>query len=377
MLKLIITGDFCPVNRIERITEDKRYELIFNDFASVLEQGDFNITNLECPLYNGNELMPKIGTNLKVNESFVDILKEGKFHLVTLANNHIMDFGVNGLQSTMTICRKERIEFVGVGLDLHEARRIFYKTINGIRIAILNFAENEFSTTHGNYPGANPLNPIANFYDIQEARENADFVFVIIHGGHEHYQLPSPRMQETYRFFVDAGADAVIGHHAHCYSGYEIYKSKPIFYGLGNFVFDSFGGIRNGTWTEGFAVCFSMNDGAVSFTLHPYTQGKEENPGVHLMKDSDLDLFYKNIDSLNRIICDPEMLKNEYQKFVQSKKSYLSSIEPYSNRYLMALHRRGLLPSLLSKKKKRLLLNLIRCEAHRDVLVGLLNEVTK
>jgi len=365
------------VNRIEQIAEEKRYELIFNDFASVLEQGDFNITNLECPLYNGNESSTKIGPILKVRENFVDILKEGKFHLITLANNHIMDFGINGLKSTMKICRKERIDFVGVGLNLYEARRIFYRTINGIHIAILNFAENEFSTTQGDYPGANPLNPIINFYDIQEARKIADFVFVIVHGGNEYYQLPSPRIQETYRFFIDAGADSVISHHAHCYSGYEIYKSKPIFYGLGNFVFDSFTGTRHGTWTEGFAVCFSINDGVISFSLYPYTQGKEDDPGVHLMKDSHLDLFYKNIDSLNRIICDPEMVKSEYQKFIKSQKTYLTYIEPYSNRYLIALHKRGLLPSLLSKKKKKFLLNLVRCEAHRDILIGLLNEITK
>ena len=140
MPRLIITGDLCPVNRIEQIAKDKQYDLIFNDFISILKQGDLNITNLECPLYNGNEneRIPKIGPNLKVNESFVNILKTGNFQLATLANNHIMDYGVNGLKSTIAVCQKENIEVVGAGLNLQEAGKIFYKTINGICIAILN-----------------------------------------------------------------------------------------------------------------------------------------------------------------------------------------------------------------------------------------------
>ena len=85
----------------------------------------------------------------------------------------------------------------------------------------------------------NPLLPIQQFYKIQEAKENADYVLVIVHGGIEHYQLPTSRMIETYRFFIDAGADAVVNHHQHCYSGYERYKSKPIIYGLGNLLFDN------------------------------------------------------------------------------------------------------------------------------------------
>ena len=74
--------------------------------------------------------------------------------------------------------------------------------------------------------------------DIQIAKEDNDLVIVIVHGGREHYQLPTPKQRERFRFYADAGADFVVGHHTHCYSGYEIYKGKPIFYSLGNFIFD-------------------------------------------------------------------------------------------------------------------------------------------
>lgn len=60
----------------------------------------------------------------------------------------------------------------------------------------------------------------------------------MFHGGVEHYNLPSPEIKQLHRFFIEAGADAVVNHHQHCFSGYEVYKSRPIFYGIGNFLFD-------------------------------------------------------------------------------------------------------------------------------------------
>jgi poly-gamma-glutamate capsule biosynthesis protein CapA/YwtB (metallophosphatase superfamily) len=323
-------------------------------------------------LYSGTGSIKKIGPSLKANESLVKILSYGKFHLVTLANNHLMDFGVEGLKSTMKICKEENVEFVGAGFNLQEARKPFYKTIKGKRIAVLNIAENEFSTTKNEVPGANPLDPVANYYDIKQARNNADFVFVIVHGGHEYYQYPSPRMQETYRFFIDAGADSVIGHHTHCYSGYEIYKGKSIFYSLGNFIFD-WPGKYDSIWNEGYAVQFTIYDDSINFLLHPFIQGDRE-PGVRMMNKSERKIFDENLAQLNLQISDSKKIESKFQEFLHSrKKDYLSFIEPYSNKYLLGLFDKGLLPSLISRQKRRTILNLVRCEAHRDILIQALN----
>ena len=129
--------------------------------------------------------------------------------------------------------------------------------------------------------GSNPLNIVQQYYAIREAKNNATNVIVIVHGGVEHYWLPSPRMKETYRFFIDAGADAVINHHQHCYSGYEVFKKKPIFYGLGNFCFD--GNKGNKRWTTGYLVNLNLSENTVDFELIPYRQCYEEEIGVHLL----------------------------------------------------------------------------------------------
>ncbi len=112
-----------------------------------------------------------------------------------------------------------------------------YITVDNNKLAFINVCENEFTIATENRGGCNPLNPIKQYYDIKEVKQNADYVFIIVHGGHEYCQQPSIRMKKTYRFFIDAGADMVLNHHQHCFCEYEIYKSKPIFYGLGNYCF--------------------------------------------------------------------------------------------------------------------------------------------
>src|SRR5690554_8220427 len=81
------------------------------------------------------------------------------------------------------------------------------------------------------------MNIIYNTNQIKEAKATHDKVIVIIHGGHEYYNLPSPRMQKQYRFYAEQGADIIISHHTHCISGKEVYKGVPIYYSLGNFLF--------------------------------------------------------------------------------------------------------------------------------------------
>lgn len=95
-----------------------------------------------------------------------------------------------------------QIDFVGAGRNIREAAKIFYRNIEEKRLAIINCCEHEFSIATEISGGANPLNPIQQYYAILEARKFADFVLVIVHGGHEHFQYPSPRMLETYRFLL-------------------------------------------------------------------------------------------------------------------------------------------------------------------------------
>lgn len=373
--EILLTGDFYGGYRIEEYILDRNFIELFNDFLPFIENANIAITNLEAPLLKNGNPIKKTGPAIKAIPDTIEALKFAGFNLITLANNHIMDFGTEGLLNTLKLCDENEISFVGAGENYQKASQTLYKEINDLKIAFINITENEWSTTTNNNAGAHPLNPVSNYYKIQEAKKLADFIIVIVHGGHETYKLPSPRMKVTYRFFVDAGADAVIGHHTHCYSGYEVYKNVPIFYSLGNFLFDS-KKPRPESWYSGFAVRLYLSQiERLSFEIIPYIQNKHI-VGVKILHDQEKVSFYNELEYLNAIIQDDILLEEKFNDFMRNEiaKTYRSFLEPISKKPLRLLQKVGVMPSLLSKKKKRLYLNLIRCEAHRDIIIKLLND---
>lgn len=195
-----------------------------------------------------------------------------------------------------------------------------------------------------------------------------------MHGGHEYYQLPSSRMVESYRFFIDAGADAVVNHHQHCYSGYEIYKGKPIFYGIGNFCFDS-KDKRNGIWNEGYLVQLSLENNAIDFSLFPYVQCDKE-PRVRFLKTSEG--FENELIRINSIISSQKMIKEKLSEFIEIKKRFsMKMFLPYSNRYLQYLSRYRLLPNFITKVRAIFLYNMINCESHRNIILENIRKIFK
>ena len=369
--KIVITGDVhLGGERVRELARQNDGEGLFGEFMAMFRSADLAVTNLESPLINDGTPIAKTGPNLKSPTDTLPVLKSAGFNLVTLANNHIMDYGAEGLESTLKACRDAGVDTVGAGMSSGEAVKPFITDVNGITAAILNIAENEFGTTQNGEPGGHAMDPIQNFNAIQSAKKNADRVVVIVHGGHEHYELPSPRMKRTYRFYADAGADAVVGHHTHCISGYERYNGVPIVYSLGNFLFDRNREEELSGWNTGQICTLSFTGaGPAELTLEPYVQGFRAG-GLEVPDQKTTDTIEARQKELNRIIQQDQELAERFDQFCsRSGRLYNSYIEPHSNRVLHALRNRNIIPSMLSDRKRRLLLNLTRCEAHRDVLI--------
>lgn len=374
-MKILIAGDFAPSQaRLAKQIEEKKFSEVFSeDLRKIVQSADFSFVNFESPIVeNGYKPIPKCGPNLRCTKEAAEAVCYAGFTGVTMANNHILDYGAEGLHRSVECCKLQGLDIIGVGENLHDAEKILYLEKEGKRLAVINCCEHEFTIATETEAGANPLNPVRQFYAIQEAKKNADYVLVIVHGGHEMFQLPSPRMVETYRFFIDAGADAVVNHHQHCYSGYEMYKEKPIFYGLGNFCFDE-EGLRNCSWNEGYMVMIDFTDAGVEYELYPYTQCNQK-AAVALMTDTAA--FSKEIDKLNSIIRNPMHLNEECDKYYMSTTEFYNAIlQPYENRVLNKLFCMGILPSIVSKRKKNMVLNNINCESHHDRFVFALKHI--
>lgn len=365
-MKILVAGDFCPTKRLKSKVENGDYHDIFCEVEPAIRSADYSIVNYECPAVLGDyPPIKKCGPNLSSSPKGIEAIKYAGFDIATLANNHILDFGAQGLMDTVNLCSQYNIDTVGVGKNLEDASKILYKRKDGETIAIINCCEHEFSIAGDDSAGANPLNPIQQYYKIKEAKQNADYVLVIVHGGHEMYQLPSLRMVDTYRFFIDAGADAVVNHHQHCFSGYEFYKGKPIVYGLGNFCFDS--SYRNSIWNEGYLAVIDFQVENIYIKIIPYIQNSD-NVGIYSLKDQTS--FYGRIHELNQIIADRQKLQEEQKTYYSlSKDGIKLRFEPYTNRIMKGLRSRNLIPSFLSEKKQVEMLNMVDCESHRDKLL--------
>lgn len=363
-MKILVAGDFCPIDRVAKKFEQGDYESVLTEVKDITANTDYCIVNFECPVTNGGEEpIIKQGPNLQCSEKGMEAVKWVGFDCVTLANNHFLDYGEDGVKHTLEACKKYSVDTVGGGVNIHEASKILYKEIGGKTLAVVNCCEHEFSIATEDSAGSNPLNPIQQYYTIKEARTKADYILVIVHGGHEHYQLPSPRMQETYRFFIDAGADAVVNHHQHCYSGYERYNGKPIFYGLGNFCFDR-KGMQNSNWNEGYMVTIDFNNKNINYCIHPYSQCSQ-NAEVKILPPK---TFEHKLSTINEIITDKNLLEIETDKYYQmSLRGSNIALEPICNRYIRALQSRRILPLFpFSKKYLIRLYNYMLCEAHKD-----------
>lgn len=367
VFKVIIAGDICPTGRVAELFNKNDYEAVLGEVKETLQNANISFANFECPVVEGEGVpIEKCGPNLRCTAKGIEAVKWAGFSGVTLANNHFLDYGEGGVAKTLEVCKEHGVDTVGGGMNLNEASSTLYKEINGETLAVINCCEHEFSIATETTAGSNPLNPVKQYFAIKEAREKADFVLVIVHGGHEHYNLPSPRMQETYRFFIDAGADAVVNHHQHCYSGYEVYHGKPIFYGIGNFCFDKLYDEMPSGWYEGYMVELELGKEKIEYRLIPYTQCKE-TPSVELMKGEDYAKFFENIHHLNAIIADPKELTKRHEEWMEKNGSgFEYQYLPYSNRWLISAYIRHLFPSFLSKKKLLMLQNHLECESHRE-----------
>lgn len=372
MIKIGFTGDFCPWLRVEKAFQNDNWQPLLDSARPFFLQNDLNVLDLECPLTTANTKISKTGPHIKAHPETAAMLNYLNCELVATANNHFKDYGWEGMKETYDSLQKHDIDWFGSGANFNEASKTFYWESDETKFALINVAENEWTTTNDENPGCHPIDLVNVYNQIQEANLKADFVIVIAHGGHEHYELPSPRMKKWYRFFVDSGADAVVGHHTHIVSGYEVYKEAPIFYSLGNFCFD-WEGMQNKPWNHGMLVRLIIEKNKpIKFELDFVSQNNE-NPGVYLFSESEKQAMLLHLDNLNAIIGDDEKLDSAFANFASSWKPIMNTwIQPYK-KIMASLYKKGLLPSIITKKKKLLYTNLIRCESHRDILLHAIN----
>jgi len=239
---LVAVGDIMLSRFVGRkIKRLNDYHHPFHRVRDILKAADLVFGNLECPITPGREIVSK-EMIFRADPEVVEALKAANFSVLSLANNHTLNFGHKGLADTCRYLEQAGIHFVGAGRNEEEANRTVFLEKNGITLAFL--AYNAIDTTppalaaRGAKPGTSLLDLGKMAAAVQAARARADIVVVSVHHGAEYSLEPARCQREFCRAAIDAGAHLVIGHHPHVMQPLEVYGRGLILYSLGNFVFD-------------------------------------------------------------------------------------------------------------------------------------------
>lgn len=245
-VNLLMTGDIMLggefLTRKDR--GDLSWEYPFKKVKSFFEKADIIFGNLECPLSNDGPARADKAMALYAPPDSVCALKYLNYNVISLANNHINDYGEEGLIKTIEILKGNKILFFGAGKNLEEASQGVTIKKRGLKVSFLGYTTSE---EHVKSIIADADTAGCVFYDfkkikkdIANVKNNSDIICISLHWGFEYYLYPSPEQIELAHKIIDAGAHIVIGHHPHVIQGFERYKHGVIFYSLGNFFFPNF-----------------------------------------------------------------------------------------------------------------------------------------
>lgn len=245
VIQLAAVGDIMLDRALgSRLIDDPTFP--FAQITPLLQQADITVGNIESAIGDTGTPAAKSYT-FRAPPEAANVLALAGFDIVSLANNHALDYGPEALRQGMELLERNRITPVGAGANAGAAHAPAITQINGLTLAFLGYLhvpvesrgfDTETWTATVNTPGLAWAQPEQIMADVTAVQSQADVVIVLLHSGYEYVEAPSPPQIAAAHAAIDAGADLVIGHHAHILQGVEFYKDGVIVYGLGNFAFE-------------------------------------------------------------------------------------------------------------------------------------------
>lgn len=293
-MKTLFLGDICPTVVNAHLFRQEDIQTLFTDAVEIFRDRDFTVANLECALTESDKPIRKIGGNQKAPAQTANVLKKLGVDLCALSNNHIMDFGAEGIRDTLRELEKAELQYTGFGENYAASRKNFLLEKDGETICIITVCEHEYCYATEDRMGARPFDEYDTMDDIEAAKKSAHRVIVLFHGGKEYCQYPSPRLRKLCQAMVRHGADLVLCQHSHCVGTYEQYQGGHILYGQGNFHYTE--PCPHEVWFTGLAVGYDTRENTVEFMpirAHEYS--------IELAKDCDaiLESFRRRSEKLH------------------------------------------------------------------------------
>jgi poly-gamma-glutamate synthesis protein (capsule biosynthesis protein) len=271
-VSIAITGDVMFARNMAGVLDVNSSP--FNGVSNVTSNVDLLIINFENAATTSNNAV-KGDVPLKCDPSFVPLAKANNRTIAALANNHVCDYGIGGMNDTIKNLEDNGIVTIGAGNNESDAHNGTTQTINGRKITVINYMDsNNFKEySYDVLPYANGSAPGYSAYDLEDAKKQiaeargngSELVIIYLHFGNEYSTSPNDDQVKIAHDLIDAGADVVIGAHPHVPQGIEMYKGKPICYSMGNFIFDQ----SNPETHIGYFVTIELVNDTGVLTVYP------------------------------------------------------------------------------------------------------------
>ena len=275
------------------------YGILSEDIVKIMTDSDIMVANSEFTVSDRGEKMPNKYYTFRGSPKRLPIYNEMGVDLLTLANNHVYDFGKTAFYDMIDSLNEYKIPYIGAGKNISEAMRPYYFVIGGYKIAFVNATRAEkyiltpeaTETEGGVFRCYDPTNLI-NL--IKSTKEESDYVITLIHWGKEDSHDLEDVQVTTSKMYIDAGSDMIIGSHAHVLQGIEFYNDKPIIYNLGDFIF-------NDETKDTGIFQVKINDNKFEYYFIP---ALEKNEYTGLLKDEEKQRVINDLNSwsINTII---------------------------------------------------------------------------
>ncbi len=271
--RIFFVGDIMLGRRVETMSEEFGLLYPFESTAYILAGSDITVGNLEGPVPELHVHTPDLGYIFSFDERVLPLLKSVGFDVLSLANNHTRDHGTSGFAHTYAACTRAALTCAGDPENLGTSS-ISYQTVKGVTVG--------FIMIHATVL---PIDMDALMPLLTRMRTESDVQIAYVHWGDE-YALVHNEAQESLAYtIVDNGIDAVIGHHPHVVQDVALYQGKPIFYSLGNFVFDQY---FSSPVQEGLGVHMEIDDEAILYRLLAFeSTTTRSQPREHTTTDAE------------------------------------------------------------------------------------------
>ncbi|MDA0365025.1 MAG: CapA family protein, partial [Chloroflexi bacterium] len=280
-ITIAAVGDLMFARDVTDLMTERGVDYPFARVHALFAGADLIVGNLEGTFTDRGTPLEKLYT-FRTPPALASTLRVAGFDAVTLANNHMYDFGEEGLADTLAASRAERVAAFGAGLDEPSARAPAIVQARGLRIALLGYNDiSEVRLADGAGPGVARADELLIAHDVAAAANAAHFVVVFVHWGIEYSHEPTERQRALARAAVEAGAGAVIGSHPHVLQPWERMHEAAVLYSLGNFVFDLDPGdlvtLGAGPFQSVVALITLRRDGPPTVEWRPVTIDQFEN----------------------------------------------------------------------------------------------------